>query len=304
MKRGMNTVAAVATSIHPSAATIPSIPPPPTIETNQSFYRRQLPENLTALTTRKGRRLLQESLIDNHAETYLNLSGNFAHQSEPAYCGLGSLAMVLNSLGVDPGRTWKGPWRWYSESMLECCSPLSRVKETGITFDEFACLASCNGLNVKAYRGGDVSYEQFLFDIERTVRGGSSHSISNSSIGGSNGIPPTNPSAPATSTSTDNSIEMHMIVSFARKSLNQTGDGHFSPIGAFHRSQSQVLVMETATFKYPSYFVNARELFDAMSPVDKVTNKPRGYFLLTLGSPCKEQKLRRREKGVDNVEST
>ena len=26
----------------------------------------------------------------------------------------GTLAMVLNALGVDPGRKWKGPWRWFS----------------------------------------------------------------------------------------------------------------------------------------------------------------------------------------------
>lgn len=31
---------------------------------------------------------------------------------------------VLNALAIDPGRTWKGPWRWFDESMLECCEPL------------------------------------------------------------------------------------------------------------------------------------------------------------------------------------
>lgn len=33
-------------------------------------------------------------------------------QDEPAYCGLASLAMTLNTLSIDPRRTWKGPWRW------------------------------------------------------------------------------------------------------------------------------------------------------------------------------------------------
>lgn len=33
-------------------------------------------------------------------------------QDEPAYCGLASLAMTLNTLNIDPRRTWKGPWRW------------------------------------------------------------------------------------------------------------------------------------------------------------------------------------------------
>ena len=36
-----------------------------------------------------------------------------ALQDEPAYCGLASLAMTLNTLNIDPRRTWKGPWRWW-----------------------------------------------------------------------------------------------------------------------------------------------------------------------------------------------
>jgi glutathione gamma-glutamylcysteinyltransferase len=49
---------------------------------------------------------------------------------EPAFCGLGTLAMVLNALGVDPKRVWKGPWRWFSEQLLDCCEPLEVVKVT------------------------------------------------------------------------------------------------------------------------------------------------------------------------------
>ena len=41
-------------------------------------------------------------------------------EDEPAFCGLGTLVMCLNALGVDPRREWKGPWRWYTESMLSC----------------------------------------------------------------------------------------------------------------------------------------------------------------------------------------
>jgi len=32
--------------------------------------------------------------------------------------------MALNALSIDPGRVWKGPWRWFSEEMLDCCTPL------------------------------------------------------------------------------------------------------------------------------------------------------------------------------------
>lgn len=57
-------------------------------------------------------------------------------QDEPAYCGLATLAMVLNALFIDPGRTWKGPWRWFNERMLDCCKPLEEVKQEGIVFKQ------------------------------------------------------------------------------------------------------------------------------------------------------------------------
>ena len=62
------------------------------------------------------------------------------------------MTMVLNSLAVDPKRVWKGPWRWYNESMLDCCRSLEEIKEAGIEFDQFACLGRCNSLNMIAKR--------------------------------------------------------------------------------------------------------------------------------------------------------
>jgi Phytochelatin synthase len=35
-----------------------------------------------------------------------------------------TLVISLNALAVDPRQIWKGPWRWYEESMLNCCIDL------------------------------------------------------------------------------------------------------------------------------------------------------------------------------------
>lgn len=32
--------------------------------------------------------------------------------------------MILNALEIDPHRLWKGPWRWFSEDLLNCCKDL------------------------------------------------------------------------------------------------------------------------------------------------------------------------------------
>ncbi|KAJ3408225.1 hypothetical protein HDU80_006425 [Chytriomyces hyalinus] len=226
-----------------------------------------------------GRRLFKESLAQGTAEAFLHLSGNLAHQSEPAFCGLGSLAIVLNALEIDPNRPWKGAWRWYDETLLDCCAPLELIRTKGITFDEFACLAACNGLGVTAKRVADTQL------------------LSNSPMPSFPSLQPT--SNPTTSIDADHPItrqefiadlkrvcsdpdgSTQMVASFSRKTLHQTGDGHFSPIGCFHEESGQVLVMDVARFKYPSYFVHVDVLYDAMKPIDGVTGKSRGYFMLS-----------------------
>ncbi|KAI9360045.1 Phytochelatin synthase, partial [Zopfochytrium polystomum] len=198
----------------------------------------------------EGRKLFKESLAEGSAEAFLQLSGNLAHQSEPAFCALGSLAIVLNALEVDPQKPWKGVWRWYDETVLDCSPPLEEVRRRGLTFGEFACLARCNGLDVIARQGSEVSKETFVRDIREVCEGTGS---------------------------------VQMVVSFSRKSLGQTGDGHFSPVGAYHRGADKVLVLDVARFKYPSYFVSTDMLYESMKPIDKETGVSRGYFLLRKG---------------------
>lgn len=114
-----------------------------------TFYRRELPSHLVSFTSPEGKDLFKKSLQLGLAEIYFQLAGNFTSQSHPAYCGLGSLAMVLNALEIDPGKKWKGVWRWWSEDVLDCCAPSEVIKTKGISFVEFASLARCQGLMVR-----------------------------------------------------------------------------------------------------------------------------------------------------------
>jgi hypothetical protein len=92
----------------------------------------------------EGRALFREALAEGNLEGWFALAEQFQTQADPAFCGLGTLVVALNALGVDPGRLWKGPWRWYSEELLDCCLPLETVRSEGITLDQFSCLARCN----------------------------------------------------------------------------------------------------------------------------------------------------------------
>jgi len=125
----------------------------------------------------EGKRLFAEALAAGTMEGFFPLVSCFQTQSEPAFCGLASLAVVLNALAIDPGRRWKGPWRWFDESMLDCCEPLDKVKAEGITFAKVACLARCSGADVQSFRANRVTIDDLRRHLLRCVASQDCHLI-------------------------------------------------------------------------------------------------------------------------------
>merc|ERR1711933_38448 len=121
-------------------------------KSDSTFYRREVPLTCVAFSSGKGRALFEKALEKRLAEPYFVLAEQFRTQDEPAYCGLATLVMVLNALAIDPGRVWKGVWRWFDEEMLGCCKDLKEVQSQGISLDEFGCLARCYGANAVVQR--------------------------------------------------------------------------------------------------------------------------------------------------------
>lgn len=54
-----------------------------------------------------------------------------------------------------------GSWRWFDESMLDCCESLEIVKEKGISFGKLVCLAHCSGAKVEAFRTSHSTIDDF-----------------------------------------------------------------------------------------------------------------------------------------------
>ena len=238
-----------------------------------------------------GKQIFQEALAAGHMHGFFKLIQQFTTQAEPAFCGVSSLVQVMNAMEVDPKRIWKGAWRWYSEDMLDCCKPLHEIErvrarvitvsdvhcvmtrarqrrpcartsaasmpgsaavqrwpqalpwaaargvQEGVTLDQAACLGSCNGANVQMLRHGAFALAEFRRDVERATAGSGEH----------------------------------LVVSYSRKAFQQTGDGHFSPVGGYHPGRELVLILDTARFKYPPHWVPLRMLFDAMAAPDAAT---------------------------------
>ena len=235
-------------------ATPPEMEPAPTPKPEPStptypiqVYRRKLPDTCISFNSAEGKEIFRDALLSGHMECYFGLASQFRTQDEPAYCGVSTIVMVLNTLAVDPGRVWKGIWRWYHEDMMDCCVPLELVKTKGINLEQFACLASCNALDVTITRPNQTTLEDFRDTIKRMSA--QEHEI--------------------------------MVASYSRAVLGQTGTGHFSPIGGYDPTRDLVLVMDTARFKHPPHWVPVPLIWEAMQAIDPDT----GEFLLIFKSP-------------------
>lgn len=218
----------------------------------RTFYRRTLPNTLTSFSSIEGKKIFASAMSTGGTSAFFSLIEQLQTQPEPAYCGLTTLVIILNALAVDPRRSWKGPWRWYEESMLNCCVDLEEVTATGITFSTFACLAKCQGLDVHAVHGSDSTVEEFRQVVKETC-----------------------------TSSTQKLPSSFLVVSYTRKVLGQTGTGHFSPIGAYDEASDNVLILDTARFKYGPHWVPLELIFEALIPVDPDTGKSRGYVVLS-----------------------
>ena len=126
----------------------------------------------------------------------------------------------------------------YSETLM--LFPCQVIEKRGITFDQFLCLAVCNTLLVRSFRADSSSSEDELREVVKEM------------------------------TRCKDDV---IVVAYSRQTLEQSGDGHFSPIGGYHPGRDLVLIMDVARFKYPPHWVSLSLLYKAMKQFDTETSK-------------------------------
>ncbi|KAL3943520.1 MAG: hypothetical protein SGBAC_002415 [Bacillariaceae sp.] len=145
---------------------------------------------------------------------------------------------------------------------------------------DFACLARCQGLTVELTHadGEGDGLSKFRQAVQEACVETSPSSFSSEKTLHSNQQEESSTNTP----SSEEKLEKVLAVSYSRKVLSQTGSGHFSPIAAYDPASDQILILDTARFKYGAHWTKLELLYDAMKPVDKDTGKSRGYALLSF----------------------
>ena len=229
---------------------------------SSTLYGLPLPKNMVDYRSLESRTRLCRSLQTGYAVPFLSLSSCYNTQSKPTYCGITTLATILNSLRIDPRcRRKNSIWRWNTEDWLGFCSSKDGVKRLGTTLEEFVYLAECNGAIATLVRPDNSTehLEKFVRSLERVCTGSRQAGDQNSS---------------------DEFPKELMAISYSREAVEQIGDGHYSPIAALDRETNSVLMLDTARYKYPPHWIPVELIFQAMLPIDTVTGKSRGYIVL------------------------
>lgn len=68
-----------------------------------------------------------------------------------------------------------------------------------------------------------------------------------------------------------------LIVNYLRTAAGQKGGGHISPVAAYHADSDRFLVLDTAVYKYPPFWISAEQLYEAMATTDSASGRSRGY---------------------------
>ncbi|WP_457094068.1 phytochelatin synthase family protein [Microvirga sp. P5_D2] len=213
-----------------------------------------LPEPLISLNSEQGAHLLLESEANR---AYWPLSIQFVTQKNQAYCGVASLVMVLNALGVSAPITPEfEPFKTFTQDNLlnndtEKVLPKEVLAKIGMTLDQIGKLLTAYSIKADVRHAADTSLDAFR----------------------------------KLATEALNTPNQYVIVNYLRRAIGQERGGHISPLAAYDAETDRFLVLDVSRYKYPPVWVRADELYAAMNTPDSDNeNRTRGFVLVAAGN--------------------
>jgi Phytochelatin synthase len=212
-----------------------------------------LPEPLISLNSERGAHLLLESEANR---AYWPLSIQFVTQKNQAYCGVASLVMVLNALGVPaPSAPEFEPFRTFTQDNLlddetEKVLPKAVLARIGMTLDQIGAILTSFAVKADVHHAADTSLDEFRKLAVDAL----------------------------------NTPHRYVIVNYLRRAIGQERGGHISPLAAYDADTDRFLILDVSRYKYPPVWVRADDLYAAMNTPDSDNdNRTRGYVLVAVG---------------------
>jgi len=213
-----------------------------------------LPDNLTGFSTRDGEVYFAESAA---REAYFPLASNFLTQKTQSYCGVATIVMVLNALGVPaPAVPEYEPYRTFTQDNVltertDAILPRETLARQGMTLDQIGGILATEPVMAEVHHAADSSVDEFR-KLASAYLGEPSHFV---------------------------------IVNYLRKALGEQLGGHISPLAAYDGKADRFLILDVARYKYPPVWVKTADIFAAMNTPDAANdNKTRGFVLVTAAT--------------------
>jgi hypothetical protein len=213
-----------------------------------------LPDNLTGFSTHNGEVYFAES---DAREAYFPLADNFLTQKTQSYCGVATIVMVLNALGVPaPAVPEYEPYRTFTQDNVldqrtDAVLPRETLARQGMTLDQIGGILVTKPVKAEVHHASDSSVEEFR-KLASAYLGEPGHFV---------------------------------IVNYLRMALGEQIGGHISPLAAYDAKADRFLILDVARYKYPPVWVKTADIFDAMNTPDAVNeNKTRGFVLVTAAT--------------------
>ena len=210
-----------------------------------------LPQNLSGFSTRDGEVYFAES---DAREAYFPLASNFLTQKTQAYCGVASIVMVLNALGVPaPAVPEYTPYRTFTQDNVldehtDAILPREVLARQGMTLDQIGGILATQPVKAEVHHASDSSADEFR-KLASAYLAEPGHFV---------------------------------IVNYLRKAIGEEIGGHISPLGAYDAKADRFLILDVARYKYPPVWVKTAEIFGAMNTPDASNgDKTRGFVLVT-----------------------
>ena len=272
------------------------------MEKKETFYKAKEPSEGINFKSNESKKLLLETIEANTANPFFELSDQFNTQTYGSYCGPTNIAIILNSMGVDPHSTLFRNWRWYDEKNIHGCD-IESVHNHGMPITDLKYILECNKIKTKLYRpicennscyslNIDIkslfdkkNYEkQLLYEdfskfnwstikesyLKRAVENGTNISFFNLVNEEFFRI------CVLASTLFNN---FYILCNIHRTQLGQEGGGHYLPVMAYNIKNDIVLIFDCARYKYNSRWQKLNILFNAQNGKDRVTNNTRGFII-------------------------